>query len=91
MTCPLFVPIPFSPRPCPRPQYNKAYTSQDEYNHRLSVFRANLVVADQLTAQGGSVHGVTKFSDLTADEFKTLYTGYKPSGEKSTAPVTVVS
>jgi len=43
----------------------------------LNNFRANLVAAERLNALGTSVHGVTKFSDLTETEFRSLYTGYK--------------
>lgn len=30
----------------------------------------------------GAVHGVTKFMDLTPEEFSAMYLGYKPSAEK---------
>jgi len=58
-------------------QYHKSYASVEEYTVRLANFRANLEEAERLNALGTSVHGVTKFSDLSAVEFKTLYTGYK--------------
>lgn len=58
-------------------QYHKSYASQEEYNLRLKNFRDNLAVAETLTSGGSSVHGVTKFSDLSAAEFKTLYLGYR--------------
>jgi len=58
-------------------QYRKTYASQEEFNVRLMHFRSNLAVVEQLNAQGSSVHGITKFSDLSAEEFKALYTGHK--------------
>lgn len=61
-------------------QYHKAYSTQEEYNSRLSVFRSNLEIAEQLTATGTSVHGVTQFMDLTPEEFKAMYTGFDPRG-----------
>jgi hypothetical protein len=57
-------------------QYHKTYLTQEEYNSRLSVFRSNLEVAEQLTATGTSTHGVTKFMDLTPQEFTAMYTGF---------------
>ena len=61
-------------------QYHKAYSTQEEYNSRLSVFRSNLEIAEQLTATGTSTHGVTQFMDLTPEEFKAMYTGFDPRG-----------
>jgi len=58
-------------------KFHKSYASVEEYNLRLQNFRDNLAVAETLNTQGSSVHGVTKFSDLSAAEFKSLYTGYK--------------
>jgi len=57
-------------------EYHKTYASVAEYNLRLANFRANLAEAERLNALGGSEHGVTKFSDLSEDEFKSMYTGY---------------
>jgi len=58
-------------------QFHKTYASVAEYNLRLSYFRANLAEAERLNALGTSVHGVTKFSDLSAAEFDSMYKGYK--------------
>jgi len=58
-------------------KYHKAYASQEEYNLRLQTFRENLAVAEERNLLGGAQHGVTKFSDLSAAEFKSMYLGYK--------------
>jgi cathepsin F len=74
-------------------QYHKTYLTQDEYNSRLSVFRANLEVAETLNAAGSATHGVTKFMDLTPAEFKSMYTGYKAGSVRAAlgnAPVAKV-
>ncbi len=47
-------------------QYHKTYLTQDEYNSRLSVFRANLAVAETLNAAGSATHGVTEVHGLDA-------------------------
>jgi hypothetical protein len=63
---------------------------------RLSHFRANLVEAERLNALGTSVHGVTKFSDLSSAEFHQLYTGYRKGssraalGERPVVPVSLL-
>jgi len=52
-------------------KFNKSYKSADEESMRYKVFLANLAKAEQLTQQSGTAtFGVTKFSDMTAAEFK---------------------
>eukprot|EP01115_Flamella_aegyptia_P010194 TRINITY_DN4477_c0_g3_i1.p1 TRINITY_DN4477_c0_g3~~TRINITY_DN4477_c0_g3_i1.p1 ORF type:complete len:330 (+),score=158.82 TRINITY_DN4477_c0_g3_i1:62-1051(+) len=56
-------------------KYNKQYTSQ-EIGLRFKIFQDNLALIDKLNAQSTSArYGVTKFSDLTPEEFKALYLG----------------
>jgi C1A family cysteine protease len=72
-------------------EHEKTYDSLDEYAKRFGVFRSMLKVADKRNAEnvqaGGedNVHGVTKFSDLTQDEFRDTYLMkpgfYKPRPE----------
>ena len=52
-----------------------------EEAHRYGVFKANLGMIDQLNSleQGTATYGVTKFADLTADEFKEQYLGLSGS------------
>jgi cathepsin F len=62
-------------------QYGRDYGSDstsDEYQERLANFKTNLILADERnTAEalvgGEAIHGVTKFSDLTSDEFTENY------------------
>ncbi|KAG2469469.1 CATF protein, partial [Polypterus senegalus] len=56
-------------------QFNKKYDSQQEYEKRFKIFVANLKTAQtiQQLDQGSAEYGVTKFSDLTEEEFQTLY------------------
>lgn len=59
--------------------YSRAYAQEaEEYNKRLAVFKSNLDIADDRNAKealvnGSAVHGVTKFSDLTSEEFLSTY------------------
>lgn len=57
-------------------QFNKVYSSPEEENHRREVFKANLA---QLSMSNDATVGVTKFSDLTDDEFAQRYLGLRPS------------
>jgi len=52
-------------------QYGKFYTNPQEYNYRLGVFAANLIRAERLQkTANGTEFGVTKFMDMTPEEFK---------------------
>ncbi|XP_040112319.1 cathepsin F isoform X2 [Oryx dammah] len=54
--------------------YNRTYDSQ-EASWRMSVFANNMVRAQKIQAldRGTAQYGVTKFSDLTEEEFRTIY------------------
>ncbi|KAF7227839.1 cathepsin F [Nothobranchius furzeri] len=56
-------------------KYKKVYSSQEEADRRLRIFHENLKVAEKLQAldQGSAEYGVTKFSDLTEEEFRSTY------------------
>jgi C1A family cysteine protease len=52
-------------------QYNKMYATQGEFNARLAIFAENLQRAARLNQeQTSAVFGVTKFMDMTVEEFK---------------------
>jgi len=58
--------------------HQKSYPTRQEYFSRQAIFQANLVKAEQLNfeslANGGdAAFGVTKFSDLTEQEFRETY------------------
>jgi cathepsin F len=59
--------------------YGRSYSSEVEYWHRYQIFSENLKLADQRNQlEGTTVHGVTKFMDLTPIEFKKSL-GFIPS------------
>ncbi|XP_065793885.1 cathepsin F isoform X1 [Muntiacus reevesi] len=55
--------------------YNRTYDSKEEASWRMSVFASNMVRAQKIQAldRGTAQYGVTKFSDLTEEEFRTVY------------------
>uniref|UniRef100_A0A8C3WPX7 Cathepsin F n=1 Tax=Catagonus wagneri TaxID=51154 RepID=A0A8C3WPX7_9CETA len=55
--------------------YNRTYGSEEEARWRMSVFANNMVRAQKIQAldTGTARYGVTKFSDLTEEEFRTIY------------------
>ncbi|KAJ8937044.1 hypothetical protein NQ314_012061, partial [Rhamnusium bicolor] len=52
-------------------EHNKTYLNKIEYNYRLKVFKNNLNTIKLLNKyeQGTGKYGITKFTDLTTDEF----------------------
>lgn len=69
-------------------KYNKQYTTE-EFGARLAAFAGNLERVSALNDEhiligGEAVHGITKFSDLTAEEFKATYLTYRPTNKTST-------
>lgn len=68
------------------------YSSEIETLGRFNAFKANLRLAEERNARAAlkakpglkqEAHGVTKFMDLTIEEFKAKYTGLKPSKNKT--------
>jgi len=52
-------------------KYNKTYTTTTEYSQRLTIFKRNLQLVQKMNAQSrSSAYGVTKFMDMTAEEFR---------------------
>ncbi|XP_007518819.1 cathepsin W [Erinaceus europaeus] len=54
-------------------QYNRSYSSPEEYARRLDTFARNLARAQRLQDMGIAQFGVTSFSDLTEEEFRRLH------------------
>ena len=55
-------------------EYKKVYVSGKERNHRASIFHSNLKEITKLTVEDeSSPFGITKFSDMTDDEFATTH------------------
>jgi hypothetical protein len=73
--------------------HGKKYATESEHAYRMSVFIDNLERANQMNAEhilvsGEAVFGITKFSDLTQDEFRAQYLNYRPRPrENVTVPV----
>jgi len=54
--------------------YFKTYHSQEEYDHRFVIFKKNLKQAKEMDAKDPHASfGVTKFSDLSQEEFSSFY------------------
>jgi C1A family cysteine protease len=60
---------------------NKVYTTQEEYQYRLSVFATNVDLIQSLNedSNGGALYGLNQFADLTNAEFRQFYNGYVPT------------
>ncbi|KAL3734210.1 hypothetical protein ACJRO7_023541 [Eucalyptus globulus] len=59
-------------------RFGKAYATPEEHDYRLGVFKANLRRARlHQKLDPSAVHGVTKFSDLTPEEFRRQFLGLK--------------
>jgi hypothetical protein len=56
-------------------KYNKVYASADETERRFQIFKTNLAKAAEIQKreQGTAKYGMTKFSDLTTEEFTQFY------------------
>jgi len=60
-------------------KYNVNYLGQEEHDHRFGIFKANLErIAEYQAKDTGAQYGVTKFADLTRDEFRTKVLGLHP-------------
>jgi len=69
--------------------YSRNYGTIEEWAKRLAIFKENMLKVAEMNAEhvlinGEAVYGVTKFSDLTAEEFKNNYLGYIPSNKTKT-------
>jgi len=64
-------------------KFDKKYTAE-EHEYRFEVYQANMERVNEMNkehilAGGDAVFGVTKFMDLTPEEFKSMYLTYQPS------------
>jgi hypothetical protein len=63
--------------------HGKSYANEQEYHARLRIFRDNMAYARVFNTLGHSwTLGATPLADLTADEYRSFYTGYMVRGPK---------
>jgi len=70
-------------------RFGRNYSSEVEEHHRFSIFSENLAKAMNLNSaeeEGGAVYGVTKFMDLTQDEFRSQFANYVSTNSTVKAP-----
>ena len=60
--------------------HHRSYSTMDEEIHRFNVFSDTMKLIDERNRAGDAVHGVTKFADLTQDEFEAIYLDSRTSG-----------
>eukprot|EP00727_Mastigamoeba_balamuthi_P009458 m51a1_g5134 hypothetical protein (318) ;mRNA; f:984-2030 len=69
--------------------HGRVYTAEEE-KYRLSVFEQNLAVIDRLNREGHGAHfGLTRFSDLTNDEFAAKYASHASAWDRLNATAVV--
>ena len=65
--------------------FSRSYETDDEESIRYTNFKNFLTIIDKrnedefIYGSGKSLHGITKFADLTEDEFKKGFLGYRPT------------
>ena len=55
-------------------KYGKVYKNQAEFEHRFNIFKSSLEILSARRQVGNKTHGITKFSDMTPEEFKATLT-----------------
>jgi len=73
-------------------RFNRSYATQNEYLQRAAIFQQNLQLVDFYNRQEGSaIYGVTKFMDLTPQEFRGKFLMPKGSIKKNAIDQPIVS
>jgi len=66
-------------------KYNRQYSTKEEYDHRFETFKKNLKIAAYHQSKNPkATFGVTKFSDWTREELKSLRGSKLPESETKT-------
>jgi cathepsin F len=60
-------------------QYKKQYNNIDEFILRFNLFKTNFLKLDNTIGKPTHIIGITKYSDLTTEEFKKIYLTLRPS------------
>lgn len=76
--------------------HNKQYSTIDERNNRFRVFVQNMMEVDarneaEVKNGNAAVHGITKFSDLSQDEFKSRYLTADVKMKRTDKPTVTIS
>merc|ERR1719262_511357 len=66
-------------------KFKRQYSSAAEANGRFLNFKANLAKIAERNARGQEKHGVTKFADWSAEEFKRWSLGYRKNHAAATS------
>lgn len=54
-------------------KYEKVYSNDEEFTRRMAIFAENVEKAKQWSQEGNATFGITKFADMTAEEFRQTY------------------
>jgi cathepsin L len=60
-------------------KYGKSYKTEAEFEYRFNIFKQSLEILDARRKVGNKTHGITKFSDMTPEEFKQTLTLKTPN------------
>ncbi|KAJ8749391.1 hypothetical protein K2173_018882 [Erythroxylum novogranatense] len=64
-------------------QHGRKYKSRDEYLLRFGIYQSNIQIIDEINSQNLSFRLTdNKFADLTNEEFRSIYLGFQPQGQK---------
>jgi len=72
--------------------YNRSYDTKADELYRFGVFVKNMEISKKMNEAPGNKaeYGVTQFSDLTPEEFKSTYLTYRPKNvTRDTTPVVI--
>lgn len=65
-------------------QYGRMYKDAAEKGQRFKIFQANVELIESFNTGNHKYKlGINQFADLTNEEFKAMYTGFKPSQASS--------
>lgn len=67
--------------------YGKRYETMEEELSRFSNFLVNLQIADKRNQEDTALYGITKFMDLSQQEFQDKYLKSDPSQRSGKIPV----
>ncbi|KAF2295065.1 hypothetical protein GH714_031328 [Hevea brasiliensis] len=71
-------------------KHGKVYEDAEEHQKRFRIFKENVEFIESFNAAGDRSYNlsINQFADLTREEFKKLYLGYKPSHQTGSRNVT---